>query len=67
MDRYLLTLIDKLHKEKSLLLEEYQTLIEGYSPQNAEYAAENPENYYCVFRIKDVQGNISYSEMIPLK
>lgn len=28
---------------------------------------EDPENYYCVFRIKDVQGNYSYSEMIPLK
>lgn len=28
---------------------------------------EDTENYYCVFRIKDVQGNISYSEMIPLK
>lgn len=28
---------------------------------------EDPENYYCIFRIKDVQGNISYSEMIPLK
>ena len=28
---------------------------------------EDPENYYCVFRIKDVQGNVSYSEMIPLQ
>lgn len=28
---------------------------------------ENPENYVCVFRIKDVQGNVSYSEMIPLQ
>ena len=28
---------------------------------------EDPENYVCVFRIKDVQGNVSYSELIPLK
>lgn len=28
---------------------------------------ENKENYYCVFRIKDIQGNVSYSEMIPLQ
>ncbi len=28
---------------------------------------DKPEHYYCVFRIKDVQGNVSYSEMIPLK
>lgn len=28
---------------------------------------ENPENYVCVFRIKDAQGNVSYSELIPLK
>ncbi|MBQ2803511.1 MAG: hypothetical protein IJF07_06395, partial [Lachnospiraceae bacterium] len=28
---------------------------------------ENPENYYCMFYIKDTQGNTSYSELIPLK
>lgn len=28
---------------------------------------ENPENYVCMFRIKDVQGNTSYSELIPLQ
>lgn len=36
-----------------------------------EYALElcpvqDPENYACMFYIKDVQGNISYSELIPL-
>ena len=28
---------------------------------------DNPENYVCMFRIKDLQGNYSYSELIPLK
>lgn len=42
-----------------------QDLTNGY--QLELRPLENPENYYCVFRIKDVQGNISYSEMIPLK
>lgn len=28
---------------------------------------EDPENYVCLFRIKDAQGNISYSELIPLE
>lgn len=28
---------------------------------------EDPENYVCMFCIKDVQGNMSYSELIPLK
>ncbi len=27
---------------------------------------QDPENYACMFYIKDVQGNISYSELIPL-
>lgn len=28
---------------------------------------QNPENYVCIFYVKDVQGNVSYSEMIPLQ
>ena len=28
---------------------------------------DNPENYVCMFYVKDVQGNISYSELIPLQ
>ncbi|MBQ9134602.1 MAG: hypothetical protein IJX66_00755 [Lachnospiraceae bacterium] len=28
---------------------------------------EDPENYVCMFRIKDAQGNVSYSELIPLQ
>ena len=28
---------------------------------------EHPENYVCIFFLKDSQGNVSYSEMIPLK
>ena len=27
----------------------------------------HPENYVCVFFIKDSQGNVSFSDMIPLK
>lgn len=35
----LISLIDKLEEEHKLTLEEYQFLIEGYSPEIAEYAA----------------------------
>ena len=28
---------------------------------------DRPENYVCIFFMKDSQGNVSYSEMIPLK
>ncbi len=28
---------------------------------------DQPENYVCIFFMKDSQGNVSYSEMIPLK
>lgn len=28
---------------------------------------QNPENFVCIFFVKDTQGNISFSEMIPLK
>ena len=28
---------------------------------------DHPENYVCIFFMKDSQGNTSYSEMIPLK
>lgn len=28
---------------------------------------QNPENYVCIFYVKDAQGNISFSEMIPLQ
>lgn len=27
---------------------------------------QNPENYYCIFYVKDAQGNVSVSDMIPL-
>ncbi len=27
---------------------------------------QRPENYYCIFYVKDAQGNLSVSEMIPL-
>ncbi len=27
---------------------------------------QNPENYVCMFYVKDVQGNVSYSDLIPL-
>lgn len=33
-------LIDKIKKQRQLTLDEYQTLIEGYSPEIAEYAAK---------------------------
>ena len=36
----LISIVDKLEKEKSLLLEEYTTLIKGYSPSLAQYAAK---------------------------
>ena len=39
MKNELITFIDKLVREKHLSLEEYQMLIEGYSPGIAEYAA----------------------------
>ena len=28
---------------------------------------DHPENYVCIFFMKDSQGNVSYSDMIPLK
>lgn len=27
---------------------------------------QRPENYYCIFYVRDAQGNVSVSEMIPL-
>lgn len=40
MKNYLVDLVDKLRKNRRLSLEEYQTLIRGYSPEIAEYAAK---------------------------
>ena len=28
---------------------------------------DDPEHYYCLFFIKDVNGNMTYSELIPLQ
>lgn len=28
---------------------------------------DEPENYYCLFYIEDVNGNVSYSELIPIQ
>ena len=28
---------------------------------------ENPEHYYCIFYIEDVDGNVTYSELIPIQ
>ena len=39
MENYLVDVIDKLREERSLSLEEYQILIEGYHPELANYAA----------------------------
>lgn len=39
MKNYIISLIDKLEKERQLNLEEYQILVEGYHPETAEYAA----------------------------
>lgn len=39
MKNYLVDLIDKLRKNRKLSIEEYRTLIQGYSPEIAEYAA----------------------------
>ena len=48
-------LIEKLVKTGSLSLEEYQTLIESYSPQLAEYAAA-----HAVKVRKKIYGNKVY-------
>ncbi len=51
---------------------EHSGCLYGFSQDlNNEYALEmrpidDPENYVCMFAIKDVQGNITYSELIPL-
>ena len=39
MKNHLISLIDKLKQGKQLALEEYQILIEGYSPETADYVA----------------------------
>lgn len=44
MKNKLILLIDKLRKNRKLSLEEYQTLIQGYSPEIAEYAAAEAVN-----------------------
>lgn len=44
MENKLILLIDKLRKNRKLSLEEYQTLIQGYSPEIAEYAAAEAVN-----------------------
>lgn len=44
MKNKLILLIDKLRKNRKLFLEEYQTLIQGYSPEIAEYAAAEAVN-----------------------
>lgn len=44
MKNKLILLIDKLRKNRKLSLEEYQTLIQGYSPEIAEYAATEAVN-----------------------
>ncbi len=41
-----------------------QDLTEGYSLDVTDI--KNPENYYCMFVVTDVQGNQSVSELIPL-
>ena len=28
---------------------------------------DNPEHYYCIFYIEDVDGNVTYSELIPIQ
>lgn len=40
------------------LTSEYRTVVQPM---------EHPENYVCIFFMKDSQGNVSYSDMIPLK
>ena len=40
------------------LTSDYQTVVQPL---------EHPENYVCIFFMKDSQGNVSYSDMIPLK
>lgn len=42
-----------------------QELQEKYSLEVT--SIKNPENYYCMFVVKDSQGNKSVSELIPLK
>ena len=44
MKNKLILLIDKLRKNRKLSLEEYQILIQGYSPEIAEYAAAEAVN-----------------------
>ena len=39
MKKYLFSLIEKLKEKNQLHLEEYQALVEGYTPEVAEYAA----------------------------
>lgn len=40
------------------LTSDYQTVVQPL---------DHPENYVCVFFMKDSQGNVSFSDMIPLK
>lgn len=40
MKNNILKLLDKLNQNRLLSLKEYETLISGYSPENAEYAAK---------------------------
>ena len=39
MENKVILFIDKLRKNRKLSLEEYQILLEGYTPEIAEYAA----------------------------
>ncbi len=41
-----------------------QDLTVGYSLE--VIPIQNPENYVCMFYVKDAQGEVSYSELIPL-
>lgn len=55
MSRALYTLIDRLAAERHLAAEEYQALLDGYTPQLAAYAAER-----AVAVRKQVYGNTVY-------
>ena len=55
MSRALYTLIDRLTTERHLAAEEYQALLDGYTPQLAAYAAER-----AVAVRKQVYGNAVY-------
>ena len=32
-----------------------------------KFELDNPEHYYCIFYIEDVDGNVTYSELIPIQ